>query len=502
MNRLRPASTAAALGAALSMLACGCAVGPDFSRPEPPRIGGYTARADPTATPAVDGEAQRFSHAGGKAADWWKLFRSPQLDAVMDRAFDGNPGLQAAQASLRRSQAELRAGYGVFWPQAAANAGAQRQRYSPQRVGQDLPPSIFNLFTLSASVSYVLDVFGGERRAVEGLQAGVDQQRGNLDATYLALTANVVNTVVAAAAYRNQIDVTQEMIGDLREQVRLAGLQAQAGTAGYAAVLSLDSQLSGVEATLPPLQQKLDQADDLLAILTGRAPGQWQAPALRLADLSLPGDIPLSLPSELVARRPDILVAEAQLHAASAGIGVATAAMLPSLSLDASYGAGSTDISSLFKSQNREWAIGANLTTPLFEGGTLWFNRKAAVEAYRQSLAGYQQAVLAAFGQVADSLHALQHDADALRAQKAQLDAAREAQRLIRVNYQAGVAGYAQLLLANVQRSQAELAYLQTRALRLQDTVALFAALGGDWSDAPAPAAVAPRSTGVALAGP
>lgn len=494
-SRLRPAGRAAAAAALLTM-ACGCAVGPDFSRPEPPRVGGYTAQTDPSVTPVADGEAQRFSRAGGKAADWWKLFRSPQLDTVMGQALAGNPGMQAAQASLRQSQAELRAGYGVFWPQAEADAGAERQQYSPQRVGQDLPPSIFNLFTLSASVSYALDVFGGERRAVEGLQAGVDLQRDNLDATYLALTANVVNTLVAAAAYRSQMDVTRKMIGDLREQVRLAGLQAQAGTGTYAALLSLRSQLSGAEATLPPLQQKLDQTSDLLAILSGRAPGQWQAPPLQLADLTLPADIPLSLPSELVQRRPDILAAEAQLHAASANIGVATAAMLPSLSLNASYGAGSTTTSNLFSSQSAEWAVGANLTAPLFEGGTLWFHRKAAVEAYRQSLSGYQQAVLAAFGQVADSLHALQHDADALAAEKGQMEAACEAQRLTQVNYESGVAGYTQVLLANLQCNQAQYSYLQAKALRLQDTVALFAALGGGWSDAGAR-----TSSGAAIAG-
>jgi NodT family efflux transporter outer membrane factor (OMF) lipoprotein len=302
-------------------------------------------------------------------------------------------------------------------------------------------------------------------------------------------------TCSAAAAYRQQIAVTQEMIGDLREQVRLAELQVQAGTANYAAVLSLRGQLAGVEATLPPLQQKLDQAADLLASLCGRAPGQWQAPALELADLNLPAEIPVSLPSELVARRPDILAAEAQLHAASADIGVATAAMLPSLSLNASYGAGSTSASNLFQSRSAEWSLGADLAAPLFEGGTLWFHRRAAVEAYRQSLAGYQQVVLAAFAQVADNLHALQHDADALYAQQAQRDAVREAQRLIRVNYQAGVSSYTQVLLANVQRSQAELGYVQSKALRLQDTVALFAALGGGWSEAPQ------QSTGVALAG-
>lgn len=472
-----------ALAAALLSLAAGCAVGPDFKRPDPPPANSYTAPADSSGTASADGEAQRFGSAGGAASDWWRLFRSPQLDAAMAEAMAGNPGLQAAQASLRQSQDQLRAGYGVFWPQAGGQADAERQRYSPQRIGEQLPPSIFNLFTLSASVSYALDVFGGERRTVEGLQAQVDLQRDNLDAAYLALSANVVNATVAAAAYRGEIAATRRMIDELREQVKLAEFQARSGTGTYAAVLSLRGQLAAAEATLPPLQQKLDQSGDLLATLAGHVPAGWRPPQPDLADLKLPSDIPVSLPSELVGRRPDILAAEAQLHAASADIGVATAAMLPSLSLNASYDASSNSTGNLFKGQSAEWAFGAGLTAPLFEGGTLWFHRKAAVEAYRQSLAAYQQTVLSAFAQVADSLHGLQHDADALDAQRAALDAARDARQLSQANYQAGLSGYTAVLLADTQQEQAELGYIQAKALRLQDTVALFAALGGAWVD-------------------
>lgn len=465
----------------LALAAAGCAVGPDFVAPPPPQVTGYTAQGDDDRTAVGDGQSQRFEAAGEGTAQWWQLFGSPQLDEVVAQAVNGNPTLQAAQASLRQSRDNLRAGQGVFFPQLEGDAGATRQQYSAARVGEALPPSIFNLFTLSASVSYAVDLFGGERRTVEGLRASVDYQRQTLDAAYISLTANVANTVVAAAAYRAEIDATQDMIGALREQIRLAQTQYQAGTAPYTAVLGLRTQLSATEATLPALQQKLDQAGDLLAALTGHVPAEWVAPPVSLAGLKLPTDIPLSLPSELVAHRPDILAAEAQLHAASADIGVATAAMLPSINLSGSYGAQSTSSSDLFKSGNSVWSVGAGLSAPLFEGGTLWFRRKAAVAAYEQSQAAYRQVVLSAFAQVADSLRALQHDAEAVEAQAQQLDAARENRHLVEAAYQAGLSAYTELLLADVQSRQAELGYLQAKALRLQDTVALFVALGGSW---------------------
>ncbi|MDR3415931.1 MAG: efflux transporter outer membrane subunit [Nevskia sp.] len=473
--------------AGLLVLLAGCAVGPDFSRPQVPQADRYTADAQPVQT-AADGQSQHFGPVGGPATDWWRLFGSPQLDGVVDEALAGNPGLQAAQASLRQSQDSLRAGYGVFFPQAAGAAGAARERYSPQAMGQQGSPGIFNLFTLSASVSYALDVFGGERRAVEGLQAGVDLQQGALEAAYLSLTANVVNAVVAAGAYRAEIDSTRELIDALRQQVHLAEVQADAGTGPYAAVLSLRGQLATQQAGLPPLQQKLEQTGDLLATLAGHAPSEWKPPQVGLADLRLPADIPVSLPSELVGRRPDILVAEAQLHAASASVGVATAAMLPSIKLTGSYGAENGSSSQLFRGGSAVWGVAADLSTPLFEGGTLWYQRKAAVEAFRQSQANYRQTVLSAFAQVADSLHALDHDAETLAAQAAALDAAQQALRLVQANYQAGTAGYVQVLAADLQYRQAQIGYLQAKALRLQDTVALFAALGGGWDGHTAPA--------------
>ena len=459
----------------------GCAVGPDFVRPEPPQVDHYTQGKDPTTTIPADGQVQYFKQSAKVVEDWWRLFNSTRLDAVVKEAISNNQSLQAAQAALRQSRENLRAGYGVFFPQLDAGFDATRQKFSPARFGGSSPASTFNLFTLSATVSYALDVFGGERRAVESLQAQVDFQRFTVIGTYLTLTGNTINTIIAQAAYREEIKATEQIISLLREQTGITEAQAQAGTVPYANVLSLRSQLAAFEATLPPLRQKLDQSGHLLATLAGRTPAEWASPQINLADLNLPADLPITLPSQFVRQRPDILAAEAQLHSASADIGVATAALFPSFTLNGSYGFNNTSMGDLFKSGSSIWALGANVTAPLFHGGTLWFHRKAAIEAYQQSLAGYRQTVLSAFAQVADTLRALEHDAEALSAQSQALDAAGEALRLIQVNYQAGTVNYLQVLAADNQYHQAKIGYLQTQAQRLQDTVALFIALGGGW---------------------
>lgn len=462
----------------------GCAVGPDFVRPKPPADDRYTQGADPTETISADGRTQHFAKGATVPGDWWRLFDSPKLDTVMNEAIAGNPTLQAAQASLRQSQEYLRAGYGVFYPQLDASFVATRQKFSPARFGSRSPSSIFNLFTLSATVSYALDVFGGERRAVEGLQAQVDVQRAMVSGTYLTLSGNIVNTVIARAAYREQIKSTERIIVLQKEQVGIAEAQARAGTVPYANVLSLQSQLASFEALLPPLKQKVSQTEHLFATLVGRAPAEWIPPQVDLSELSLPDELPVTLPSKLVRQRPDILAAEAELHIASTEIGVATATLFPSFTLNGSYGQNNTSMNRLLKSSSNIWSLGADVTAPLFRGGTLWFRRKAALEGYQQSLATYRQTVLGAFAQVADTLRALEHDAEALHAQSQALETAEEALRLIQANYQAGIVNYLQILIANVQYEQARIGYLQAQAQRLQDTVALFVALGGGWQGA------------------
>ena len=261
-------------------------------------------------------------------------------------------------------------------------------------------------------------------------------------------------------------------------------MQAQAGTVPYSNVLSLRSQLASYEATISQLEQKFTQSAHLLTALTGHVPAEWRAPDVGLGELKLPSELPVSLPSELVRQRPDILAAEATAHAASANIGVATAALLPNITLNGSLATTSNSTGNLFSANSRAWSVGADASMPLFEGGTLWFRRKAALESYRQAMAAYRESVIGAFEQVADSLRALDHDAEAPQAENEALSTADQALRLIQANYQAGLANYLDVLNADAQYHQAKIADIQAIGVRYQDTVALFAALGGGWWNA------------------
>ena len=464
-----------------ALTVCACAVGPNYVRPKPPALDHYAYGGDPVTTDEAQGVAQHFSRAVRLEGDWWHLFDSAKIDAIVAQALADNPGLEAAQASLRQSQDTLRSGYGIFFPQAEADASATRQRYSLVKLGEVAPSTLFNLFTLSASVSFALDVFGGERRMIEGLKSQVDLERAQRQATYLTLVSNIVNTMVAKAAYQAEIDATRRLIDLQSEQVKLAKIQVQAGTVPYSNVLSLESQLASYQATIPQLEQKLSQADDLLATLVGRAPAEWHAPDISLEELTLPREIPVELPSDLVSQRPDVLVAEATAHAASANVGVATAALLPSIALSGNYSANGLTTGTLLSSNGRAWNVGADLSQPLFQGGTLWYKRKAAVDNYKAAAALYRQTVLGAFAQVSDALRALEHDAAALKAEELALSTAKDALTLVQTNYTAGLDTYLDVLNADAQYHQAQINDLQSIAVRYQDTVALYVALGGGW---------------------
>lgn len=454
----------------------------------------YTNGADPSLTVAAAGVAQQFKPGAAVAADWWRLFHSAPLDAIIAEGIARNPGLEAAQASLRSSRDQWRSGYGIFFPSVDAGAAATRERFSTANFGENTPGSIFNLFTVSASVNYALDVFGGNRRMLEALHAQVDVAKATEQATYLTLSSNIVDTVIARAGYRAEIDATQRLIDLQTQQVKLAEAQAEAGTVAYSTVLSLRSQLASTQATIPQLEQKAAQSDDLLAALCGHTPAEWSAPELALADLTLPAELPVSLPSDLVRQRPDILAAEATAHGASAEVGVATAAMLPSLTLSGSATGLSNSSSVLFPSGGRAWSLGADVDVPVFSGGTQWFKRKAAVETYHQAMATYRQTVLGAFEQVADSLRALDHDAATLAAEDDALASAAQALKLVEANYEGGLVTYLDVLNADAQYAQAQLNDIQAIAVRFQDTVALFAALGGGWWNEPAIAQKAPAT--------
>ena len=462
----------------LALLA-GCMVGPDFVRPKPPAVDRYTHEAMPTTTVEADGLAQRFNPGGKVIAEWWRLFKSAKLNALVSKALSNNLSLLAAQANLRQSQANLQAGYGVFFPQIDVGFSPMRQKFSPSRFGSNSSSTTFNLYTFSTTVSYTLDVFGGERRNVESLEAQKELQRYTAQATYLTLSGNIINTVIAEAAYRAEIEATEQLIGIMQKQIKLTENQVTAGTAPYLNVVSLRSQAASVAATLPPLKQQLSQTGHLQANLVGLTPADWNPPKVSLEELTLPSNIPVSLPSELVHQRPDILSAEAQLHSDSAKIGVATAGLYPNISLSGSYGYNNQSLLDLFMSRSNIWSMAANFAQPLFHGGTLWFGRKAAIETYQKSLANYRQTVVSAFAQVADTLQALEHDAEALAARRQALDTAEESLRLVNANYQAGLVNYLQVLTADSQYQQAKITYLSTLTQRFQDTVAFFVALGG-----------------------
>ncbi len=460
----------------------GCAVGPNFVRPAPPDTDRYTSQPRPEPTVAADGQARHFTPGAAITPDWWRLFKSAPLDALVRQAISNNPTLQAAEASLRQSQDNMRAGYGVFFPQILAGAGASRQATAPLQEGFKTAGSTFNLVTASGTISYALDVFGGSRRNVESLRAQAGSQRYETKAAYLTLSANVVNTSIARAAYAAQIRATEQLIELERQQLHLTEAQVHAGTAPYSSVLSARSVIAANQALLAPLEQSVSQAEHLLATLEGVAPSKATLPDIELAGLSLPVDLPLSLPSDLVNQRPDILSAEAQMHVASAKIGVATANLFPSFSLNGTYGAASVgSFSVLSAASGKFWSLGPSASIPVFQGTTFWYGRRAAIDAYQQSQAIHRQTVLGAFEQVADSLKALEHDAEALQAQVEARRAAGEALEPLQANYQAGLAACLDVLTADVQFHQATIAYLQAVAQRHQDTVALFVALGGGW---------------------
>ncbi|NTU91742.1 MAG: efflux transporter outer membrane subunit [Chlorobiaceae bacterium] len=463
------------------LMLSGCSAGPDFVRPAEPQGNRYDRNGTPWHNGASPDSLQRFAEGAEPSPHWWRAFRSKQIDSVMTSALAGNPGLQSAQASLRQSQENIKAGAGIFFPQ--VNASLQQSRGNSTTAGSGSVPtgSVINLSTLTASVSYALDLFGGQRRTVEGLRAQVDQQQALTLGTWMMLSGNIVNTSIAIAAYREEIGELEQLIAIEKEQLSIAENQYRSGLTDYSAVLAMKSQLESLEASLPPVRRSLSQSEHLLATLVGKSPSEWQVPELKLTEIALPDRLPLSLPSELVRQRPDILAAEAQLHAANANIGIATAAMLPSFTLTGNYGRSSGSMDKLLDGSNLVWGIGAGVVQPLFNGGTLAAKRRAAIAGRDRSLADYRQTVLSAFAQVADLLRALEEDANLARSRARAVNDAGLSLKLIQTRYKAGLADYLQVIMADIQYRQSRIGQIQAQALRLQDSAALYVALGGGW---------------------
>ena len=485
-----------ALPLALLTVLAGCAVGPQFTNPDAPADAGYRKDALPAQTSAVDGvlqgDAQRFINATPVSARWWNNFKNPELDRRVDLALANSPTIASAQAALRQAQANVDATRGGLFPNVDAKAGATRSKSGLgfSGSGNTTPgttttgSSAYTIYNAGVSVSYTLDLFGVVRRGVEAQQAVADAQRYQLAGTYLTLASNVATTSFREASLREQIRSTEEIIGLFQEQLDLVQKQFDVGAKSMGDVLQARAQIASAQAQLPALRQQLAATQTQLAVYLGQTPARAELTALSLDAIALPSDIPVSLPSELVRQRPDIRAAEAQLHRATAQVGVATANLFPQISLSGSWGSQAIDGgSNLFGSGTSVWSLGLNLLQPIFRGGTLRAQKRAAEAGLDQASANYRTTVLTAFQNVADSLRALELDAESLAAQAAAEQATASSLDLVKKQYRDGSINYLQVLDSTRLYQQARLAVIAARAARLADTTALYASLGGGWQE-------------------
>lgn len=467
-----------ALPCTVALLASvGCKVGPDFKPQEPPPLAEYGATPLPAAT---EGDAQRFLRGAEVDPRWWMAFGSPELDRRVERALAGSPTVASAQAALRRARENLRAAGGALYPAADFAGGFERQKLGPAS-GLYVP---YDTFSATVSVTYTLDLFGGVRRGMEGLQAQVDASRWVLAGTYLALASNVAEATIQEASLAEQLQAARDVAGLLDEQVTLTSRQVDIGVKSQADLLALQAQRAAAQAALPPLAKQLEAVRNQLAVYLGAYPSAaGTTGTLALADLKLPADLPVSLPSRVVQGRPDIQAAQAQLHAATAGVGVATAALLPQLELGGSLGPQATRFQDMLKGDSFAWSVSAGILAPIFHGGALRAQKRGAEAALDQALADYRQTLLVAFANVSDALDAIRFDAQALKAEQDSEAAAARSLDLAKAQYRIGAASYLQLLDATRAWNLARMGLIRARAARLADTTALYAALGGGFKE-------------------
>ncbi len=482
--------SACATAVAAVVLLAGCAVGPDFVHPAAPEITRYTREpvATTSSTDTAAGQRQRFLADHDIPQEWWALYRSSALNALIDRALANNPNLQSALATLRAAQQAVYAQEGKFFPLVQANFNPTRQQTAASLA--PIPASgasIYNLYTAQLQVSYTFDVWGVNRRTVESLQALADVQRFEVEAAYLALTSNVVVAAVTEASLRGQIDATDQLIGINNKILDILKLRLNKGSGNASDVAVQEASLAQVKATLPPLRKALAQQRDLLAALSGAYPSDGPRETFRLVNLHLPVDLPVSLPSQLIEQRPDIRAAEEQLHAASAQVGVATANLLPNFTINADGGYMSTVLATLISPQSLAWSLAGNATQTIFDGGTLLHQLEGAKDTYQAAAWTYRSTVIGAVQNVADALRALQNDADALRAARDFERAAKASLDLARKQLDAGHTDILLQLTAQQTYLQATIQVVQAQAARLTDTAALFQALGGGWWNRAAP---------------
>ncbi|WP_458068217.1 efflux transporter outer membrane subunit [Rhodanobacter sp. BL-MT-08] len=481
-GRIRPRSAAALC----CLLVAGCAVGPDYKPPAAPAVSAYTDHPLTTTASTANvtgGETQHFGSGADIPGDWWTLFHSASLNALIEQSLKHNADLKAAQAALLVANETTRAGRGAFYPSVSGSFSASREQDPPGSLAP-VPSNNayqYNLFTPQLSISYAPDIFGLNRRTLESLKAQEQAARFQTIATQVTLSTNVVAAVVQEASLQAQVDATRQLVDINTHMLKILQYQLSKGYVGRLDVAAQESQLAQVVATLPPLIKQLAQQKDALAVLVGEFPNQLPNDAVDLANLQLPQDLPVSLPSTLVAQRPDVRQAEATMHAASAQIGVAIANRLPNIALTADAGSTGLAMSQVFKSGTGFWNIGSAITAPIFQGGMLLHQERAAKAAYVEAAEQYRSAVLTAFQNVADTLAALEQDASALKASAHAADAAKITLDLSQRQWKAGYANYLSLLAAEQGYQQARINLVQAQANRFADTAALFQALGGGW---------------------
>lgn len=463
-------------------LLAGCAVGPDFNRPPKPAVTSYTTSPLPALTasaPTALGGSQHFVAGEGANPQWWQAFGSVKLNTLIDEALQASPTLVGAQAALRQAQEVYTGQAGsTRYPQVDANFSGQRQRFNPNSSGLPGDPREFGLYNASVGVHYQFDLAGGNRRALEALAARSDYQRYQLDGTQLTLVANIVSTAVTQARFLEQIQTSEVILRAQEEQLELTRERLRLGQASDSEVLSLQTDVEQTRAGIPLLRNQLQQSEHLLAVLAGRAPGAAGLPSFSLEEFTLPSELPLTVPSELVRTRPDIQAAEALLHAANADYGVAVANLYPQLNLSANLGSQALTTGALFGSGSAIWSLVAQLTQPLFNPG-LPAEKRAALAAFDAAAAHYQGVVLESLRNVADVLRALENDVRRLTALTAAADAAQGSLELMQRKYQLGAASYVQLLIAQQQAQQTRIELIDAQTQRLLDSAAFYQAMGG-----------------------
>jgi NodT family efflux transporter outer membrane factor (OMF) lipoprotein len=483
-SRLAPFTATAAF-----LLLSGCAVGPKFKKPTAPADAGYTATplATTSSTPNVpDGEAQHFVDGKDIPGEWWEVFHSKPLNDLIERSLKANPDIKAAQAALLVARENTQAQRGFYYPSVSAGFAADRSKSSTNLSAVTNTSALnYSLYTPQVSVSFVPDVFGLNRRTVESLKAQQEQARFALAATHITLSSNVAESAIEEASLRGQIDATNELIKINTDMLDILRNQFKKGYVSRLDVAAQEAQLAQVVATLPPLLKQLAQQRDLLAALSGGFPNQNLPETFQLDNLKLPQELPASLPAQLVEQRPDVRQAEENLQAACALVGVAAANRLPAFTITADAGSVATIFSKLFSDSTGFWDVGAGVTQPIFEGGTLLHRERAAKAAFTEAEEQYRSTVLTAFQNVADTLNALQQDADALKTAAAAKEAAAITLDLTKKQYQTGYVNYLGLLNAEQSYQQALLNLVQAQANRYADTAALFQALGGGWWNRP-----------------